>query len=203
MSPDPVDRRWQQTVGAGAAIVVGLLLLVIGFSMDGGKAVPRAVSVSVTTTPLPPVGGPFAAGRTALPGFGEVAIRVTMSDGSVRTYCVMTARTSAQQQRGLMTVTDTKLGGYDGMLFEFPVNGTGGFWMRNTPMPLSIAYLRADGSLVQALDMEPCSDSPGCRTYRPGGEYRMALEVPQGRLPDLGITEGAQVTRGGACPAKT
>ena len=54
------------------------------------------------------------------------------------------------------------------MVFTFPEERTNGFWMRNTPTPLSIAYLDDAGEVVEALDMEPCDDSDDCPSYPPG-----------------------------------
>ena len=204
MSPEPAERRSPVTVGAGVAIVVGLLLLVVGFAMGDSRGSDQATPATASVTgSLPPVTASFAAGRTPLPGFGETAITVTAEDGTERTYCVLTALLEAQRERGLMAVTDPTLGGYGGMLFVFPHDQSGGFWMRNTPMPLSIAYLDGTGGLVKALDMTPCGDTPNCRIYTPGSRYRMALEVPQGRLERLGVVPGARVARTGACSPRS
>jgi uncharacterized membrane protein (UPF0127 family) len=92
-----------------------------------------------------------------------------------------------------MEVTDPALGGYDGMLFRFDEPSQGGFWMRNTPQPLSIAYIAADGTLVQALEMTPCEDSPNCPSYPPSGPYQWTIEVPSARggVAALGVEPGA------------
>jgi uncharacterized membrane protein (UPF0127 family) len=95
----------------------------------------------------------------------------------------------------------TDLGGYDGMAFVYEQDVAHGFYMRNTPMPLSIAWLSADGELVDRADMEPCEDREGCPVYTPAGPYRFAVEVPMGGLGDLGIGPGARVSLGGACAA--
>jgi hypothetical protein len=78
-----------------------------------------------------------------------------------------------------MGVTD--LGGLDGMLFVFQADSEGGFWMKNTLIPLDIAFFTADGGFVDALTMVPCVEDP-CPTYRPDGSYRYALEAPAGGL---------------------
>ena len=96
-----------------------------------------------------------------------------------------------------MEVTDLR--GYSGMAFLYDEDSTGGFYMRNTPTPLSIAWIDAAGGLVSTADMAPCEDREGCPTYPPAGPYRTAIEVFQGGLDDLGITSGATVTVGGAC----
>jgi uncharacterized membrane protein (UPF0127 family) len=64
----------------------------------------------------------------------------------------------------------------DGMLFVFPTDTTGGFWMKNTLVPLRIVFFNASGKRVRALRMTPCRDDP-CRIYDPGRVYRFALEL--------------------------
>lgn len=93
-----------------------------------------------------------------------------------------------------MEVTDTSLGGYDGMLFEFPDEVEGGFWMRNTPMPLSIAFANGVGEVISVLDMAPCGDVDDCPTYTPDGAFRYAVEVPQGRFPEIDVAVGSTIT---------
>jgi hypothetical protein len=182
-----------------ALVALGLLVIaVVGVRAvlrdDGGGSGPTSTDGAPTDQVSP-------SGRTLLPGFGfgEVALVVVDPDGTRRVLCVMEASEAVQRARGLMEVTDESLGGYDGMIFLFPVDSDGGFWMRNTPMPLSIAYLSADGDIVSTADMEPCGDSADCPSYPADGPYRSALEVPQGRLDDLGVVPGARVEVGGGC----
>lgn len=140
--------------------------------------------------------------RTPLPGFGDVVIEVTRVDGQVVSWCLLLAATDEQRQRGLMEVTDPELGGYDGMLFRFDASTEGSFWMRNTPQPLSIAYVADDGGLVSTAEMAPCEDSPDCPGYPADGAYRWAVEVPvaAGGVAALGLEPGARlVDTGRAC----
>lgn len=142
-----------------------------------------------------------AGGRQRLEGFGEIRVVVTAADGDEHEACLLLAESSDQRQRGLMEVTDTTLGGYDGMLFDFGRESSSGFWMRNTPMALSIAFFEAAGSLVSTADMEPCGDMPSCPVYPAGGIYRYAVEAPQGRLGELGIKPRATLAVGSrSCP---
>jgi uncharacterized membrane protein (UPF0127 family) len=133
--------------------------------------------------------------------FGEVAIAITGPDGEVAGWCVLLAATSEQRQRGLMEVTD--LGGYTGMLFVWDEDTSSGFYMRNTPTPLSIGWFDAEGALVSTADMDPCADVAGCPTYPSGGSYRFALEVPQGSLRDVGVASGSSLAVGGPCAGRT
>lgn len=140
---------------------------------------------------------PGEADRELLDGFGEVAIAITNPDGSIVGWCVLLAETAERRERGLMEVTD--LGGYPGMLFVWADDSSSSFWMQNTPMPLSIAWIDATGRIVSTSDMEPCGNVPTCPLYAPEGNYRFALEVPQGQLDELGLVEGATVRVGGSC----
>ncbi len=102
---------------------------------------------------------------------------------------VAVADTAERRRRGLMFVED--LGDLDGMLFVFPEERAGGFWMKNTVIPLDIAFFDSDGALVDLLTMDPCREEP-CPTYTPSASYRYALEAPRGalfELPDISQLE--------------
>ncbi len=64
----------------------------------------------------------------------------------------------------------------DGMLFVFPGPTRGGFWMKDTLVPLTIAFFNADGERVRKLSMTPCRTDQ-CPIYDPGRTYRFALEL--------------------------
>ena len=64
----------------------------------------------------------------------------------------------------------------DGMLFVFPQPTSGGFWMKNTHVPLTITFFNAAGKRIARLSMEPCHSDP-CEVYDPGRFYRFALEM--------------------------
>jgi uncharacterized membrane protein (UPF0127 family) len=86
------------------------------------------------------------------------------------------ALTDDARARGLMF---RKRAPADGMLFVFPTSTTGGFWMKNTLVPLTIVFYDFRGTRVRRLAMKPCTDDP-CRIYDPGRRYRFALELPGG-----------------------
>ena len=83
------------------------------------------------------------------------------------------AKTSAQRSLGLM---NRRQAPKDGMLFVFPGPTTGGFWMKNTLVPLTIVFFDSSGKRVRKLSMTPCREDP-CRIYDPGRSYRFALEL--------------------------
>ena len=96
-----------------------------------------------------------------------------------RELTVALAETPDQRSQGLMGVSD--LGDLDGMLFVFQSESDGGFWMKDTLIPLDIAFFDGSGALVRLLTMEPCAADP-CPTYRPGGSYLYAVEAAAGDL---------------------
>jgi uncharacterized membrane protein (UPF0127 family) len=90
----------------------------------------------------------------------------------------------ATRERGLMFRRDLPAG--TGMLFVFPAEQPQGFWMRNTYVPLSIAYLDRDGRILNIADMQPLDES----THPSAGPAQFALEVPQGWFAEHQITPG-------------
>lgn len=121
-------------------------------------------------------------------GFDSTLARTTLRDGSVCELCVWVADTARQRSRGLMFVTD--LGEAEAMAFHYPAPHTGTFWMKNTVLPLSIAFFAPDGGFLTSFDMEPCTSAP-CPNYRTPADFQIAVEVPQGHLAELGLVEGS------------
>ena len=76
-----------------------------------------------------------------------------------------------------------------GMLFVFERDQILSFWMKNTPHPLSIAYIDSKGKIRNIYDMTPFSTASIVSTV----SVRYALEVPQGWYKNNGITEGDTV----------
>jgi uncharacterized membrane protein (UPF0127 family) len=95
------------------------------------------------------------------------------------------ARTPEERERGLMFRETLAKG--EGMLFVFPDTQYRSFWMKDTFIPLDIAYLDADLKIVDILPMEPQTTEPQAST-RPA---MFALEVPRGWFAEEGIAVGA------------
>jgi uncharacterized protein len=117
-----------------------------------------------------------------------VAATVTASDGTVCELCLGVAANGDERALGLMYVTD--LGGPDGMVFHYDSPTTGAFWMKDTVMPLSIAFFDQRGGYLDAFDMQPCTADP-CPTYPTPTDFVDAIEVPQGMLDELGMAPGS------------
>ncbi len=81
------------------------------------------------------------------------------------------------------------LGDGEGMLFVIPTIDRHTFWMRNTTIPLSIAFLDDDGKIVSIKDLEPLSEAH----VGPDVPARMALEVPRGWFDRRGVHVGDSV----------
>ena len=119
---------------------------------------------------------------------------VTVQSGSAKhVFKVDVARTAAEQQRGLMFRTDIPADG--GMLFApYPADGGGpreaSFWMKDTPTPLDIIFIRADGTIAHiAENTVPFSEDQ----VRSGEPVAAVLEILGGKAAELGISPGDRV----------
>jgi uncharacterized membrane protein (UPF0127 family) len=101
------------------------------------------------------------------------------------------ARTEDQRERGLMFRTSLADG--KGMLFVFDKDDRLAFWMKNTKIPLSLAYIASDGTIRQIADLEPES----LASVQAERSVRYALEVPRGWFDRAGVRVGDKVELGG------
>jgi uncharacterized protein len=120
-------------------------------------------------------------------GGGETTKATIETEGGEVTIDVEIADEPGERRRGLSGRTSLPEGA--GMLFLYAEDSRGGYWMKDTLIPLSIAYLDAEGRILAVLDMEPCQADP-CPAYDPGLAYRGALEVNQGAFDRWGVREG-------------
>ncbi len=98
------------------------------------------------------------------------------------------AHTPEQRQKGLMYRRD--LGSHDGMLFVFEQPSPQCFWMKNTPTPLTIAFVADDGRIVNLADMKPFDEASHCSTK----PVRFVLEMHQGWFAKRGIKAGFKLS---------
>ena len=115
----------------------------------------------------------FAQGRAGAIRFEK---RELVLEGARNTVVIMAeiARTDEERSRGLM-FRESLLDG-EGMLFVFDRDEILSFWMKDTFIPLSIAFISSDGRVLEIRDMEPGNLNP----VRSSRSARYALEVPQG-----------------------
>ena len=156
-----------------ATLTLGMLLAAAasGFAQSEGSydaEIPAAAGTE--TSPLPTLTIVDSAG-------GRVPVRVEEAD------------TDAERQAGLMG--RTVLPEDAGMLFVFEGEQTLSFWMRDTLIPLSVAYIDAEGRIVDIQDMQPLDDTPP--HYVSAEPARYALEVNQGFFEERGVAVGDTV----------
>jgi uncharacterized protein len=162
------------------------------------SATPSAVVSDPSGVTFAPGAGPSAVvPTTALPGpFRTITVHLTRPDGSSFDWCLLLADTEDLRARGLMGVTD--LAGYDGMLFRFGTDQSVSFWMRDTVIPLSIAFFRADTAFVSTNDMVPCPPdaSAVCPQHSAAAPYADAIETMRGVLAAAGVVAGSTLRVG-------
>jgi len=98
------------------------------------------------------------------------------------------ARTEEQRERGLMFRQSLPDG--TGMLFAFDKDDLLAFWMKNTKLPLSLAYIASDGTIRQIVDLQPES----LASVTAERSVRYALEVPRGWFERSGVRVGDKVS---------
>ena len=111
-------------------------------------------------------------------------VELVGAGGATASLRVEVADEPAEWARGLMFRTE--LAEDDGMLFAFPTDVGYPFWMQNTPLPLSIAFIAADGRILEIQDMQPQTTD----FHTPAQRYRSALEVNQGYFARGGVKAG-------------
>jgi uncharacterized membrane protein (UPF0127 family) len=167
-------------VSARRRVVLGALLACFGAGLlalalyaitrpdDDAEALPASLRTLLASAT--PATEPFPALTELRLGVGGRCRRVVVAD------------TDEERARGLMARTD--LGPYDGMLFVVPRPVDNAFTMSGTRVPLDIAWYRSDGTRGNSAHMVVCRDTiENCPVYRPGIEWRFALETLRGELP--------------------
>jgi hypothetical protein len=120
-------------------------------------------------------------------GTSELVIHA--ADGAV-SLRVEVADTPDEREAGLMD--RETLDPNDGMAFVWDEPVHTSFWMKDTRIPLSIAFWDEGGEIVAMFDMEPCPDEP-CPSYGPEVAIVGAVEVDRGRLAAEGVALGDRV----------
>jgi len=99
-------------------------------------------------------------------------------------FNIKLAETDQQKTRGLMNRKVLKKN--NGMLFIYENEQKLSYWMKNTYIPLSIAYISKDGTILEIYDMEPLS----LKSIKSKYSVKYALELNKDRFKELNIKEG-------------
>ena len=113
-------------------------------------------------------------------------VRIGASDGESVEVEVEVADDMDEMSRGLMG--RTALAGDAGMLFVYPEERELSFWMKDTLVPLSIAFMDSEGRIVDIQDMKALDDRPP--HYTSAEPARYALEVNEGFFDERGVEVG-------------
>ena len=176
------------TPARGALLAGGLLLLVAGVALVGWVLASSAGLVGTSDDPV--MADPTATTTTPGEAAGTVEYRLEPAEGDPVTVRLEVAADPATRARGLMGREEVPPG--TGMVFLYPRDVAEAFWMKNTLVPLSIAFVAADGRVVSVAEMTPCKADP-CPSYAPAGPYRYAVELASGSFADAGVGPGSRV----------
>jgi uncharacterized protein len=150
--------------------VLSILMLALGLSLVAASCADKK-SAAVTDSPNPKLAtSPIQVGGAQV--IAEIAA------------------TETERERGLMFRTSLADG--KGMLFIFDKDQQLAFWMKNTKIPLSLAYISSDGTIRQIVDLEPES----LASVQAERSVRYALEVPRGWFGRAGVKVGDKVSFG-------
>jgi hypothetical protein len=185
-TPTPTRARAGLLAGGVALLVAGVALLAWVLASAAGLV---GGSDEPTMTDAPVEGGttPTTAAGAGRP---TVVYRLEPVEGRAVTVRLEVAADPAARARGLMGRREVPAG--SGMVFLYPDDVAEAYWMKNTLVPLSIAFVAADGRVVSVAEMTPCRADP-CPSYAPAGPYRYAVELAAGAFPAAGVGEGARV----------
>lgn len=120
--------------------------------------------------------------------------RLELSAGFYRIEAEVAA-TLPERMQGLMQ--RRSMGANQGMLFVFPQAQRHCMWMKNTPLPLSVAFLDETGRVINIRDMQPYTEQSHCAD----APARFALEMHQGWFAARGIGPGMRIGGLGRAPA--
>jgi uncharacterized membrane protein (UPF0127 family) len=189
--PDPAPGP-PPSLGRVALLTGGLLLVVAGVAVLAWALASAAGLVGGGTDDPTMVAGGRAPATTAAPGDRPrtVTYRLEPAGGRPVTVRLEVAADPDTRARGLMDRTEVPEG--TGMVFLYPEDVAEAYWMKDTLVPLSIAFVAADGRVVSVAEMTPCKADP-CPSYPPAGPYRYAVELPAGAFAAAGVGEGDRV----------
>ena len=145
-----------------------------------------AIRKALSATAIAATAFALSAGAQAQTG-PQAPLPTTQLSAGIHIIRAEVANTDATRRDGLMFRKE--LPGNEGMLFVFEQPDVQCFWMRNTLLPLSIAFIADDGTIVNIDDMAPQTEDPHC-AKKP---VRYAPEMAQGWFAEHGIKAGRKI----------
>lgn len=177
-----IRERKAATVSQPFALLALVLLLAVlalsavGCGSDGASG---TTTGKAATTGASGASGAAKTGSQA--ATGTVVFHGASGDA---TLDVEVARTTAEKSKGLMN--RGTLGADSGMIFVWDSPIRTGFWMKDTPLPLSIAFIDGEGTIIDIQEMEAQS----LNQHAPGKPYMYAVEASRGYYAQHGIKPG-------------
>lgn len=124
---------------------------------------------------------------TATASYAQAKLPVKQLSAGIYLIHAEVAANDAERQQGLML--RTKMGASEGMVFDFEAPAGVCMWMKNTLIPLSVAFIDADGIIINIEDMQPETLDSHCAKK----VVRYALEMNQGWFKQKNIKPGAKI----------
>ena len=121
--------------------------------------------------------------------FAQVNKNLPVIDLTIKTSKLKAEVAADNNTRSIGLMNRFSLATDHGMIFVFAQSEPLAFWMRNTFVPLSIAYIDSKGVIVNIVDMKPQDES----THPSAGPAMFALEMKQGWFKERGIVAGDKV----------
>ncbi len=146
---------------------------------------PPAPETFVHSIEVPPLG-------EAVDGYDETVVTIEGASSVRHALAVKVARRPPELMHGLAGVTTVPRG--TGMLMLFPTDQAGGLSPSDLLVPLDVAYVDAEWTIVAVLRIDPCTSGRRCTSVDPGRRYRAVLQTPAGWMSDHRIERGARVT---------
>ena len=131
----------------------------------------------------------FVATGVPASSFAQVNKNLPVIDLTIKTSKLKAEVAADNNTRSTGLMNRFSLATDHGMIFVFAQSEPLAFWMRNTFVPLSIAYIDSKGVIVNIVDMKPQDES----THPSAGPAMFALEMKQGWFKERGIVAGDKV----------
>ena len=162
-----------------------------------GCAPPPSANVGNAPTNVPPTNVPAANTAPLSSDASRVFPRSELKVATVtlkgKPFRLWIMDTDPKRQEGMMFLRDEDVEADQGMLFAFPdvqpLGEAGGFWMRNTYIPLDIIYLSPQGRVVNVGKGEPFNET----NVPPTGTYQNVIELKGGTAARIGLKAGDRI----------